>query len=89
MPMLRLGTDVGGRNSRRQRTRKLNAKPRWKRLGPPWIASMRTGGSLGHEGRGLQEGNLRARALRPRPNDPCPCGSGRKFKKCCAAESAG
>lgn len=20
---------------------------------------------------------------RPRPNDPCPCGSGRKFKKCC------
>ncbi len=33
------------------------------------------------------------RALRPTPatvakvgrNDPCPCGSGRKFKKCCGA----
>jgi len=22
----------------------------------------------------------------PRPNDPCPCGSGRKFKKCCEGE---
>ena len=22
----------------------------------------------------------------PGRNDPCPCGSGRKFKKCCGAE---
>src|SRR5438105_3511102 len=22
-------------------------------------------------------------------NDPCPCGSGRKYKKCCLAESSG
>jgi uncharacterized protein len=22
--------------------------------------------------------------LTARPNDPCPCGSGKKFKKCCA-----
>lgn len=20
---------------------------------------------------------------KPRPNDPCPCGSGKKYKKCC------
>ncbi|MDR0369519.1 MAG: SEC-C domain-containing protein [Candidatus Peribacteria bacterium] len=20
-----------------------------------------------------------------RPNDPCPCGSGKKYKKCCGA----
>jgi preprotein translocase subunit SecA len=20
-----------------------------------------------------------------KPNDPCPCGSGKKFKKCCGA----
>jgi uncharacterized protein len=33
--------------------------------------------------------NVRARALRPGRNDPCWCGSGRKFKKCCAADSAG
>jgi len=38
---------------------------------------------------GSKEANLRARALRPGRNDPCPCGSGRKFKKCCAAGSAG
>ena len=24
----------------------------------------------------------------PGRNDPCPCGSGKKFKKCCGAESA-
>ena len=35
-----------------------------------------------------KEAHLRARALRPGRNDPCPCGSGRKFKKCCAAGSA-
>jgi uncharacterized protein len=36
-----------------------------------------------------KEANLRARALRLGRNDPCPCGSGRKFKKCCVAGSAG
>ncbi|MGI8662237.1 MAG: SEC-C metal-binding domain-containing protein [Acidimicrobiales bacterium] len=41
--------------------------------------------------RGMAEwiGNERARqdALRPKAgrNDPCPCGSGKKFKKCCAS----
>ena len=25
----------------------------------------------------LQEGNIK-------PNEPCPCGSGKKYKKCCA-----
>ncbi|MGH7332496.1 MAG: SEC-C metal-binding domain-containing protein [Candidatus Rokuibacteriota bacterium] len=24
----------------------------------------------------------------PRPNDRCPCGSGRKFKRCCAVAGA-
>lgn len=24
------------------------------------------------------------RTVRPEPNDPCCCGSGKKFKKCCA-----
>lgn len=28
---------------------------------------------------------LQAKAL-PGRNDPCPCGSGKKFKKCCGAE---
>jgi uncharacterized protein YecA (UPF0149 family) len=23
-----------------------------------------------------------------RPNDPCPCGSGKKYKKCCGAHIA-
>ncbi len=25
------------------------------------------------------------RARKPRRNDPCPCGSGRKYKRCCGA----
>jgi uncharacterized protein len=27
----------------------------------------------------------RPRASKPRRNDPCPCGSGRKYKRCCGA----
>jgi uncharacterized protein len=34
-----------------------------------------------------KDANVRPRALRPGRNDPCSCGSGRKFKKCCAASS--
>jgi SEC-C motif len=29
------------------------------------------------------------REQRPGPNEPCPCGSGRKYKKCCGAPKAG
>ena len=28
-------------------------------------------------GEKVQEGNIK-------PNEPCPCGSGKKYKKCCA-----
>lgn len=30
-------------------------------------------------------GTPRVEQLRPERNEPCPCGSGRKFKKCCLA----
>ena len=36
-----------------------------------------------HERRSTQERRAPTAAHTP-PNDPCPCGSGRKFKKCCA-----
>jgi hypothetical protein len=29
---------------------------------------------------------IRKQELRPGRNDPCPCGSGLKFKKCCIRE---
>ena len=28
---------------------------------------------------------FRANGQKAKPNDPCPCGSGKKFKKCCRA----
>ena len=31
------------------------------------------------------DGEHTVEPLKPGRNDPCPCGSGRKFKKCCAA----
>jgi uncharacterized protein len=34
-----------------------------------------------------KKADLRTPARRPGRNDACPCGSGRKFKKCCAAGS--
>lgn len=32
----------------------------------------------------LKPATVRHEERAVRPNDPCPCGSGRKFKKCCA-----
>ncbi|EKF76053.1 SecC motif-containing protein [Alcanivorax hongdengensis A-11-3] len=31
-----------------------------------------------------RDGDARVQALKPGRNDPCPCGSGKKYKKCCA-----
>jgi uncharacterized protein YecA (UPF0149 family) len=31
----------------------------------------------------LVPGAKGARAKAPKPNEPCPCGSGKKYKKCC------
>ena len=33
--------------------------------------------------RGLAARPIRTRLRRPGRNDPCPCGSGAKFKRCC------
>lgn len=32
--------------------------------------------------------NLTLTSVKVRPNDPCPCGSGKKAKKCCGTETA-
>lgn len=34
----------------------------------------------------VQVGTVRRQAAKVQRNDPCPCGSGRKFKKCCAGK---
>ena len=95
-PFLRLGTDDGIRM-----TRKLGDAERWmneitlsvvkihaywkdKRVNQP-------GGVVQHEYR-LGGQKEVAPVVRGGPkvgrNDPCPCGSGRKFKKCCGAGDA-
>lgn len=48
-------------------------------------------------GRSIYRARLEAGDLHPEParptkigrNDPCPCGSGKKFKKCCGGTGAG
>ncbi|PTL89110.1 preprotein translocase subunit SecA [Halomonas litopenaei] len=38
-----------------------------------------------HQGRWVYlDGEARVSRLKPGRNDPCPCGSARKFKQCCA-----
>jgi len=37
------------------------------------------------DARGVQVGPYRREAPKIGRNDPCPCGSGKKYKKCCAA----
>jgi len=34
---------------------------------------------------GKQAGSLRREQAKVGRNDPCPCGSGKKYKKCCGA----
>ena len=36
-----------------------------------------------------EEAELQQRFARAHRNDPCPCGSGRKFKKCCGTHNHG
>jgi preprotein translocase subunit SecA len=33
----------------------------------------------------VARGDVRKRSEKIKPNDPCPCGSGKKYKKCCGA----
>ena len=40
-----------------------------------------------HKVRCYRGGGAPLVAMRTRPNDPCPCGSGKKAKRCCGAET--
>lgn len=46
------------------------------------LASMARGGPAGGQSRAWTRGG-QPRARRAGRNDPCPCGSGRKYKRCC------
>ena len=35
-----------------------------------------------------RSGTVRREGRKIYPNDPCPCGSGKKYKKCCMRENA-
>jgi uncharacterized protein len=51
----------------------------------PFVANLSTlwhGRSLGHE-TPLVQPKVVPPTLKPGRNDPCPCGSGKKYKKCC------
>ena len=89
-PILTLGTEVGWEELDASADPEAECEAALEALGPSveaiaayWRLRWRTKVVVS------KEANLRARALRPGRNDPCPCGSGRKFKKCCAAGSAG
>jgi uncharacterized protein len=89
-PILTLGTEVGWEELDASADSEVESEAALEALGSSveaiaayWRLGWRTKVSAS------KETNLRARALRPGRNDPCPCGSGRKFKKCCVAGSAG
>jgi uncharacterized protein len=89
-PILTLGTEVGWKGLDASADAEAESEAALEALGPSveaiaayWRLHWRT------KVMGSKEANLRARALRPGRNDPCPCGSGRKFKKWCGAGSAG
>jgi uncharacterized protein len=90
-PFLRLGTDDGMRI-----TVKEGVADRWMRAVAPTLGDIHAywQAQRASQPGGLVEddfrfGRERAPAVRSAPkvgrNDPCPCGSGKKFKKCCGA----
>jgi len=63
--------------------------------GGDWAAQVRTLGEA-YRGRLKPEGGVKGTTIRHSPkvtpmgrNDPCPCGSGKKFKKCCMGQGPG
>jgi uncharacterized protein len=88
-PILTLGTEVGWKELDVAPDPEAEREAALEMLGPAveaiheyWRLRGRTKAAT------LKEAHLRPRTLRPRRNDPCPGGSGRKFKRCCAARSA-
>lgn len=88
-PILTLGTEVGWKELDAAADPEAECEAALEMLGPAveairdyWRLRWRTKAAA------LKEANLRPRTLRPGRNDPCPCGSGLKFKKCCAVRSA-
>ncbi len=90
IPMLTLGTDVGREELEKSEDPEDECAAALEALGPA-VDGIYAYWRLQRDPKagGAKNANLRARALRPRPNDPCLCGSGLKFKKCCAAASTG
>lgn len=89
-PFVRLGTDEG-----REISRRMDDIERWMEAVAPTVKDIRAFWNVrrvGTPGVSKDEchfGRQRAPAAREVPktgrNDPCPCGSGKKFKKCCGA----
>jgi uncharacterized protein len=87
-PILILGTEVGWEELEASADSEGECEAALEALGPSveaiaayWRLRWQTKTTA------AKEANLRTRALRPGRNDQCTCGSGRKFKKCCAASS--
>jgi uncharacterized protein len=90
-PFFRLGTDEGIDLIKKERDgeRWMNAvTPALAEIHAYWKAR-RTARPAGLEGDDFRAGVQRVPVTREAPkvgrNDPCPCGSGKKFKKCCGA----
>ena len=94
-PFLRLGTDDG-----LEITRKANDADRWMDAVEPALVEIhafwrerRASQPMGLAGDDFPLGGRRrvVQVIREGPkvgrNDPCPCGSGKKYKKCCGASS--
>ena len=66
------------------------ARDRLRRAGGDWPAHVRAVNLAGLPAAEplSTEAPRKPDAAGPGRNDPCPCGSGKKYKKCCGAEAA-
>ena len=46
---------------------------------------MRLGPAKTSDGKAVKPATVRRKSRKIKPNEPCPCGSGKKYKRCCRA----
>ena len=82
-PFLRLGEEAG-----RQMTRKEGSAQRWVDAIVPALAAIHAHWLEWRSAEPVVAARVPERRAAPKVgrNDPCPCGSGQKFKKCCGHE---
>jgi uncharacterized protein len=85
LPLIALGSEQGGELLEADNDQTAAEQAALAELEPAVVAISRYWRGQWHRpNAALRRASIRPRSLRVGRNEPCPCGSGRKYKRCCA-----